>query len=113
MRMVKAITLSCFAGLVTAAQTMDFEEYDPKSTLVVPAHSITRSNYPKRFIQFTNISFAHFGEKGWTAHALAELEADVRNGAVIVLPESCRMPTPQGLETSTSVIPSPLSQKTP
>ncbi len=142
-----AALLSCFAGLSAKAQKMDFEEYDPKSTLVVPTHILTRAkfpfidihnhqwampsqnlselvtemdklnmaimnnlsgrgykdvngyfdvqdstyfkkaqsniraHYPKRFIQFTNISFAHFGQKGWTEHALAELEADVHNGA--------------------------------
>jgi len=141
------ILLTCFAGLPAKSQKMDFEEYDPKSTLIVPAHIVTRAkypfidihnhqwgmpsqnlgelvgemdklnmaimnnlsgrgykeangifdvqdsiyfkraqsnirtHYPKRFVQFTNISFAHFGQKDWTAHTLAELEADVRNGA--------------------------------
>src|SRR5450631_3644507 len=141
------LLLTCCAGLLARAQKMDFEEYDPRSTLVVPAHVLTRSkypfidihnhqwdmpsqdlgeliremdklnmavmnnlsgrgyrdvsgffdvqdtnyfkkaqsniraHYPTRFIQFTNISFAHFGQKGWTERALAELEADVRNGA--------------------------------
>jgi len=141
------ILLSCCTSLLSEAQKMDFEEYDPKSTLIVPAHVLTRSkypfidihnhqwdmpsqnlkelvsemdklnmaimnnlsgrgyrdvngyfdvqdttyfkraqaniraNYPSRLIQFTNISFTHFGQKGWTEHALAELEADVRNGA--------------------------------
>ncbi len=141
------ILLICLADLSATAQKMDFEEYDPKSTLVVPAHILTRAkypfvdihnhqwamptqnlselvgemdklnmavmnnlsgrgyrdagdlfdvqdtayfkkaqvniraHYPNRIIQFTNISFAHFGQKGWTEHALAELETDVRNGA--------------------------------
>lgn len=139
--------LTCCTNLLAKAQKMDFEEYDPKSTLVTPAHILTRSkfpfidihnhqwdmpsqnltelitdmdklnmaimnnlsgrgyrdaggyfdvqdttyfkraqsnikaHYPDRFIQFTNISFAHFGQKGWIEHALAELEADVHNGA--------------------------------
>ena len=139
--------LTCFTGSLAKAQKMDFEEYDPRSTLVVPAHILTRAkypfidihnhqwdmpsqnlselttemdklnmaimnnlsgrgyrdvngyfdvqdttyfkkaqsniraHYPNRFIQFTNISFTHFGQKGWTEHALAELEADVHNGA--------------------------------
>src|SRR5882724_5074368 len=139
--------LTCFTDLSARAQKMDFEEYDPKSTLIVPAHVLTRAkypfidihnhqwdmpsqdlselvremdklnmgimnnlsgrgyreangifdvqdstyfkgaqsnikaHYPGRFIQFTNLSFAHFGQKGWTEHALAELETDVRNGA--------------------------------
>lgn len=142
-----AILLTCFASFFTKAQKMDFEEYDPKSTLVVPAHIVTRAkypfidihnhqwevpsqnlselvkemdklnmavmnnlsgrgyreangifdvqdssyfkraqsnirtHYPNRFTQFTNISFAHFGQKDWAAHTLAELETDVRNGA--------------------------------
>ena len=28
------------------AQTMSIEEYDPKSTLVVPQHLVTRAKYP-------------------------------------------------------------------
>jgi len=138
---------TCFADLLVTAQKMDFEEYDPKSTLVVASHTVSRAkypfidihnhqwsmpsqdlsqlvsemdklnmaimnnlsgrgyrnvngyfdvqdstylkraqsnirvHYPNRFIQFTNISFTHFGQKGWIEHALAELEADVRNGA--------------------------------
>lgn len=141
------LLLTCFTGLLTKAQKMDFEEYDPKSTLVVPEHMLTRAkfpfidihnhqwdmpsqnlseltmemdklnlaimnnlsgrgyrdasgyfdiqdtsyfkraqsnirtHYPERFIQFTNISFEHFGQSGWIEHALAELEADVHNGA--------------------------------
>ena len=34
------------------AQKMDFEEYDPKSTLVVPQHLVTRAKYP--FIDIHN-----------------------------------------------------------
>ncbi|HWK03472.1 MAG TPA: amidohydrolase family protein [Puia sp.] len=141
------LLLTCFANGAARAQKMDFEEYDPRSTLVVPAHVITRAkypfidihnhqwempsqdlselvremdklnmrimnnlsgrgykdtngifdvqdstyfkraqsnirtHYPDRFIQFSNISFARFGQKGWTERALANLEADVRNGA--------------------------------
>ena len=142
------VLLLAFFGLMPAtAQKMDFEEYDPKSTLVVPQHVTTRAkypfidihnhqwsmpsqnlgdlvsemdklnmgimnnlsgrsyrdvdgyfdiqdseyfkkaqaniqaHYPKRFVQFTNVSFTHVGQKGWTERALAELETDVRNGA--------------------------------
>jgi predicted TIM-barrel fold metal-dependent hydrolase len=45
-------TLSLVAGAVTtlavslSAQTMSFEEYDPPSSLVVPAHRVTRAKYP-------------------------------------------------------------------
>jgi|GEM_PF-5622176 len=37
--------LSCFADLPTKAQKMDFEEYEPRSTLVVPMHIVTRANH--------------------------------------------------------------------
>ena len=41
--------LACvFVGLcgILAAQTMSIEEYEPKSTLVVPQHPLTRARYP-------------------------------------------------------------------
>src|SRR5690348_10543628 len=41
--------LSLFAVLFAsalAAQTMSIEEYEPKSTLVVPQHPLTRAKYP-------------------------------------------------------------------
>lgn len=114
---------------------MDFEKYDPVSTLVVPGHKITRakfpfidvhnhqfsmanqdlstliadmdklnmrvmvnlsgqggatlqkmignvrSNYPRRFIVFTNVNFDGVGQPGWTEKAVAQLEQDVKNGA--------------------------------
>jgi uncharacterized protein len=40
-----------------------------------------RSQYPGRFILFTNLSFEGFGTPGWTERAVRELEEDVRNGA--------------------------------
>ncbi len=40
-----------------------------------------RSNYPKRFIVFANISFGGIGENGWTEKAVKQLEEDVQNGA--------------------------------
>jgi predicted TIM-barrel fold metal-dependent hydrolase len=36
---------------------------------------------PGRFIVFTNLMFAEFGSNDWSKNALAELEADVKNGA--------------------------------
>lgn len=141
------ILLLCLMDLSACAQKMDFEEYEPKSTLVVPAHTIThskypfidihnhqwdmpsqdlseliremdklnmaimnnlsgrgyreangifdvqdstyfkkaqaniRAHYPTRFTEFSNLSFAQFGQTDWTQRALANLEADVRNGA--------------------------------
>ncbi len=43
-----ALVAGAVASLATsaAAQTMSFEEYDPRSSLVVPAHSVTRAKYP-------------------------------------------------------------------
>ncbi len=41
-----------------------------------------RENAPGRFVVFTNLSLARFGEEGWTENAVAELEADVAAGAV-------------------------------
>src|SRR5258708_38447887 len=46
------IFLTCFADLLANAQKMDFEEYGPKSTLVVPTHILTRAKYP--FIDIHN-----------------------------------------------------------
>ncbi|HEX8357449.1 MAG TPA: amidohydrolase family protein [Segetibacter sp.] len=117
------------------AQGMDFEKYDPPSSLVVPEHKITRAkfpfvdvhnhqsnmatqnlkelttamdklnmvvmvnlsgqsgeaitksvaninaNAPKRFIVFANINFSGVGENNWSANAVKQLEADVKNGA--------------------------------
>src|SRR5687767_5579531 len=33
-------------AVTSGAQTLSFEEYDPPSSLVVPAHSVTRAKYP-------------------------------------------------------------------
>jgi uncharacterized protein len=40
-----------------------------------------KEHHPKRFIVFTNISFNGIGEAGWTEKTVAQLEADVKNGA--------------------------------
>ncbi|MGN6440009.1 MAG: amidohydrolase family protein [Agriterribacter sp.] len=41
------ITLSVFIALSACAQkSMDFEKYEPTSTLVVPEHTLTRAKYP-------------------------------------------------------------------
>ncbi len=41
-----ACSIGLFFGTTIAAQTMDFEGYNPPSTLVVPEHPITRSKFP-------------------------------------------------------------------
>jgi hypothetical protein len=44
-----------------AAQTMSIEEYEPKSTLVVPQHVLTRARYP--FIDVHNHQYGLTPEK--------------------------------------------------
>ena len=117
------------------AQEMDFESYNPTSTLVVPinerasskfpfvdVHSHQRSmsttdlsslvtdmnklnegimvnlsggsgaalkeyidtikaSYPNRFVVFANVDFDGVGSEGWTERAVAQLEANIKNGA--------------------------------
>ncbi len=128
------------AGLpVTASAqrpTLSIEEYDPRSTLVVPAHPKLRAKfpfidvhghqsrtpnpdsldklvremdamnmrvmvnlsggtgdalargirsygrYPGRFVAFANIDFRGIDDPGWSERTAAQLEQDVRSGAV-------------------------------
>jgi predicted TIM-barrel fold metal-dependent hydrolase len=135
-----SVTLLMFSFLIDAfsqqSAKMDFEKYDPVSTLVVPEHKAGRAkfpfidihnhqrdmspqslaalktemdklnmavmvnlsgqggdrlkeyvsniqaNQPQRFAVFTNINFSGMGEAGWSNKAVAQLEADVRNGAM-------------------------------
>ena len=135
MRFLTLLLLPTFSWIGACSQTMDFEKYDPPSTLIVPTHPLTKAkfpfidvhnhqfnmnsqnlqelvtpmnkmnmavmvnlsgvggdklkqsvkniqtNFPKRFIVFTNIDFAGIGEPNWTKEAVAKLEADVKNGA--------------------------------
>ncbi|HVR96004.1 MAG TPA: amidohydrolase family protein [Thermoanaerobaculia bacterium] len=62
------------------APTMSFEEYEPKSTLVVPEHPVTRAKYP--FIDVHN----HQPASRMTAEESAKLVADMDglNMAVMV-----------------------------
>ena len=39
------------------------------------------SNYPRRFVVFANVDFNGVGNPDWTDKAVAQLEADVKNGA--------------------------------
>jgi predicted TIM-barrel fold metal-dependent hydrolase len=41
-----ALMATLLAALPAAAQTMSIEDYEPRSTLVVPEHSVTRAKYP-------------------------------------------------------------------
>ncbi|WP_420579963.1 amidohydrolase family protein [Reichenbachiella sp.] len=49
------VTLLCLYKISAIAQSMDFEAYDPPSTLVVPVHVITKAKYP--FIDVHNHQF--------------------------------------------------------
>lgn len=61
-----------------AAQEMGFEEYNPKSTLVVPVHEVTKAKYP-----FVDI---HSHQRSMSAQSLKGLVADmdVMNEAIMV-----------------------------
>jgi len=43
---MKALLLAILFSAALTAQTMSIEEYEPKSTLVVPEHIVTRAKYP-------------------------------------------------------------------
>lgn len=131
--------LCCSIGFLMAhlafSQSIDFEKYNPPSTLIVPQHPVSRSRfpfvdvhnhqrnmspgdldqlitdmnklnmqvmvnlsggsgsglqqkvqairskYPNRFLVFANVDFNGVGTPGWTEKAVAQLEADVSNGA--------------------------------
>ena len=70
------------APAVAAAQTpLTFEEYDPPSTLVVPAHPVTRAKYP-----FIDVHSHHFTAPRMTAAEAAKLvrEMDALNMKALV-----------------------------
>ena len=43
---IGAWVFALFLPLCVQAQTMSVEEYEPKSTLAVPQHPVTRARYP-------------------------------------------------------------------
>ena len=124
MTAMKAIHLCCLAlGLAVlsaasaqtppppaaapAEPTMGFEEYEPKSTLVVPEHPVTRARYP--FIDVHN----HQDSDEMTAEQVAELVAamDGLNMAVMVnlsggngdnVPEGPSEPRARGIRSASS-----------
>ena len=136
MKKISLIIVFCYTASIFAQQkSMDFEKYDPVSTLKVPEHIVTKAKFPfidvhnhqwslseqtipnlladmeklnmavmvnlsggngrglqqmtqsilkkapNRFIVFANIDFKGIGEADWTAKAVQQLEADVKNGA--------------------------------
>ena len=40
-----------------------------------------KDHYPNRFVVFANVDFEGVGKENWTESAVAQLEADIRNGA--------------------------------
>lgn len=130
------LLLVSYPVIAQSKSTIDFETYNPPSSLVVPQHVVTKARYPfidihnhqnnmsadgltslvkimdtlnmavminlsgssgdnlkrsvenikttfpKRFALFANINFTGMGEDAWTEKAVAQLEADVKNGAV-------------------------------
>ena len=136
MKKISSLILFSYTASIFAQQkSMDFEKYDPVSTLKVPEHIVTKAKFPfidvhnhqwslseqtipnlladmeklnmavmvnlsggngrglqqmtqsilkkapNRFIVFANIDFKGIGEADWTAKAVQQLEADVKNGA--------------------------------
>jgi predicted TIM-barrel fold metal-dependent hydrolase len=136
MRNLIIIGLLMSCNMLTAQNDISFEDYNPKSTLVVPEHPVERAkypfidihshqfrmadqdlseliadmdalnmgiminlsggsgerlhgaiknvkeHYPNRFGVFANVNFDGVGTEGWGAKAAAQLEEDVKNGAV-------------------------------
>ena len=131
-----SFSLSIYIGFAQEKSNIDFETYNPPSSLVVPQHVVTKAKFPfidihnhqnnmspqalqglvkimdtlnmavmnnlsgssgdnlkrsvdnikatepKRFTLFANVNFTGIGENGWTEKAVAQLEADVKNGAM-------------------------------
>lgn len=131
-------TLPFLAVVALSAQTVSIEEYEPKSTLRVPEHTLTRAKFPfidvhnhqrnvsagkldeliadmdslnmrilinspvggghgkwvadtvqtmkardaKRFAVMTNIDYANLEDPDYPARAAAQVEADIRAGAI-------------------------------
>ncbi|NNC50477.1 MAG: amidohydrolase family protein [Flaviramulus sp.] len=135
---LKNYILIVFFSIITftfSAQEISFEEYNPKSTLVLPGKVLKRAkypfidvhghqykmptqnlspvvaamdtlnmaimvnlsgrtgeelkksikniadHYPNRFVVFANIDFNNAGAEGWIENTVAQLTADVKNGA--------------------------------
>ncbi len=64
--------------MLFAQQSMSIEEYDPKSTLVVPQHPVSRAKYP--FIDVHNRQQGSMGPTSW-------LRSQAETGP---LPRHCR-----------------------
>ena len=70
-------SLSLFlVAVALSAQTMSIEEYEPKSTLVVPQHIVTRARYP--FIDVHNHQY------GLTPEKVDKLVADAGTTLLVV-----------------------------
>src|SRR5437588_10444353 len=68
-RLPACATVLLLASSLALAQTISIEEYDPKSTLVVPQHPVKRAKYP--FIDVHNHQY------GLTSESVDKLVADM------------------------------------
>ena len=66
---MRTLSLAFLLLASLGAQTMSIEEYDPKSTLVVPQHPVKRAKYP--FIDVHNHQY------GLTPESVDKLVADM------------------------------------
>ncbi len=76
--MLTLISVGCIAQEQPLEMKMDFEEYDPPSTLVVPEHRVTRARYP-----FIDVHNHQFDMPTKDLHELAR-QMDELNMAVMV-----------------------------
>ncbi len=74
-KMVQAIM---FMSFFACGQNMEFEEYDPPSTLVVPEHQLTRSKFP-----FIDVHNHQFGMPSQNLNSLVK-QMDALNMMVMV-----------------------------
>lgn len=134
-KFILSLLVIIYFVLKSQSQEMSFEDYNPKSTLVVPGEVIkkakfpfidvhghqyrmatqdlapvvaamdtlnmkvmvnlsgrsgdnlkqavknVKTNYPNRFVVFANVDFNGAGAEGWIEKTVAQLRADVKNGA--------------------------------
>jgi uncharacterized protein len=78
MKHIPALLVLVLFHLVACAQKMDFEKYDPVSTLVVPEHPIKKSKFP-----FVDVHNHQWGMDNQDLSALSK-QMDALNMAVMV-----------------------------
>ncbi|MCF2493524.1 amidohydrolase family protein [Dyadobacter chenhuakuii] len=73
-----ALNMAIMVNLSGRGWSQEWEE--GTATLKGSLENVAK-NEPKRIAVFTNLQFKGFGEKDWSAKAVAQLEADVKMGA--------------------------------